>query len=405
MLDAALAAVDPDAIARDLSALVQAPSITGDERAAVELFAALASAQGLEAEVVEYDLHALRAHPDHPGEEAPRTELLNAIASTPPVAGRPRICIDGHLDVVGPGEQPWARPPFGGEIEHGHVFGRGSADMKGGIVAALHAAGAVARTAGPQAPYDVVVQGVASEEDGGLGTFAALERDHDFAAALIPEPTAFGIAAAQAGALTFTGTIPGVPAHAAVRLEGVSAIDRYVAVHQALAEHERRVNAAPHHPLLGALELPYPLLVGRVEAGRWSSQVPDLLTFEGRLGVRVDETVEQARRQFEAAVHAACPEASIEWTGGQFAPAVTDTDLPFVQAVVAATAAERGDATLLGVPYGSDMRLFAAHGIPCVMLGAGGLELAHGVDERVSIDELAELARIYVRVLLDGAAV
>ena len=40
-------------------------------------------------------------------------------------------------------------------------------------------------------------------------------RDHDFAAALIPEPTAFGIAAEQAGALTFSGTIPGVPAHAA----------------------------------------------------------------------------------------------------------------------------------------------------------------------------------------------
>ena len=66
-----------------------------------------------------------------------------------------------------------------------------------------------------------------------------------------------------------------------------------------------------------------------------------------------------------------------------------------------AAAAERGDAPpLLGVPYGSDMRLFCARGIPCVMLGAGGLELAHAVDERVAIDELAALARIFVRVLL-----
>lgn len=404
MLDAALAAIDPDALARDVSALVQVPSLTGDERGAVELFAALASAQGLEASVVEYDLDALRAHPDHPGEEAPRSEVLNAVASTPSVAGRPRICLNGHLDVVGPGEQPWERPPFGGEIEHGHAFGRGSADMKGGIVAALHAAGAVARTAGARAPYDVVVQGVASEEDGGLGTFAALERDHDFAAALIPEPTAFGIAAAQAGALTFTGAIPGVPAHAAVRLEGISAIDRYVAVHQALAEHERRVNATKGHPLLESLELPYPLSVGRIEAGRWSSQVPDLLTFEGRVGVRVDETVEQARAQLEAVVHGACPEASIAWTGGQFAPAVTDPDLPFVRGVADAVAAERGEATLLGVSYGSDMRLFTAHGIPCVLLGAGGIELAHAVDERVSIAELVELARIYVRVLLSAPA-
>jgi len=277
--------------------------------------------------------------------------------------------------------------------------------MKVGLVAALHAACAVARTAGPDAPYEIVVQAVSSEEDGGLGTFAALERDSAFAAALIPEPTAFGIAAAQAGALTFTGTIPGVPAHAAVRLEGISAIDRYVLVHQALQEHERRVNATPGHPLLAPLELPYPLLVGRIEAGRWSSQVPDLLTFEGRLGVRVDETVEHAREQLETTVHAACPEARIEWTGGQFAPSVTDPDLPFVTAVARAAADERRtESPLLGVPYGSDMRLFTAKGIPCVMFGAGDLELAHAVDERVNIDELVDLARTIVRVLLSEPA-
>src|SRR5206468_7408143 len=96
---------------------------------------------------------------------------------------------------------------------------------------------------------DVVLQGVASEEDGGLGTFAALEEDADFAACLIPEPTGFAVACAQAGALTFTGEVPGVSAHAAVRLEGVSAIDRYVAVHQALAELEGELNSDVRHPL------------------------------------------------------------------------------------------------------------------------------------------------------------
>ena len=205
----------------------------------------------------------------------------------------------------------------------------------------------------------------------------------------------------QAGALTFRGTVPGVSAHAAVRLEGVSALDRYVAVHAALHEHERALNADVRHPLMRDLPLPYPLLVGRLEAGRWSSQVPDRAVFEGRLGVRVEEEPAQARAGLEAAVRAVCPDAELGWDGGQFAPGATDPGHPFCRLVQAAGEDELGVAPeLVGVPYGSDMRLFAARGIPCVMVGPGGLERAHAVDERVRVDELHRVARLIVRVLL-----
>src|SRR3954453_16997495 len=116
------------------------------------------------------------------------------------------------------------------------------------------------------APCEAVLLAVASEEDGGLGTFAALERDAAFDACLIPEPTAFDVVCAQAGALTFQGVVRGVGAHAAQRLAGVWAIDRSLPVPAALAEHERRINADVAHPLMRALELPYPVLVGRPEA-------------------------------------------------------------------------------------------------------------------------------------------
>jgi acetylornithine deacetylase len=205
---------------------------------------------------------------------------------------------------------------------------------------------------------------------------------------------------AQAGALTFSGTIPGVTAHAAVRLEGISAIDRYVDVHRALQEHERRVNADVQHPLMRELPLPYPLLVGRVAAGQWSSQVPDRLTFEGRLGVRVDETVADARAGLEAAVQAACPEAVITWTGGQFAPASPRSTARGGHRRRGCRGRARRPPVLLGVPYGADMRLFCAQGVPAVMFGPAGLELAHGVDERVRIDDLVTVARTIVRALL-----
>src|SRR3954464_12825410 len=69
LMSSALDALDIDALLRDAAALVQVPSITGDEKAALELFTDLAHRQGLEATFRQHDLAALRAHPDHPGEE------------------------------------------------------------------------------------------------------------------------------------------------------------------------------------------------------------------------------------------------------------------------------------------------------------------------------------------------
>jgi acetylornithine deacetylase len=395
----ALAALDVDALLADAAALVRVPSITGDERAAVELFASRARARGLGTRVVAHDLAALRADPDYPGEEAPRSELFTASAvlgGHDPAA--PRLCLNGHLDVVDPGTDPWARDPWSGEIEDGVLHGRGSVDMKGAVVAALHALGAVAAAGGTAG--DVVLQAVASEEDGGLGTFAALREDAEFAACVIPEPTGFEIACAQAGALTFTGVVPGVSAHAAMRLKGVSAIDRFIAVHAALADLERELNTEVAHPLMREHELPYPLSIGRVEGGVWSSTVPHRLVFEGRVGVPVGSEPATVRARFEAVVRQACPEAAVSWTGGRFAPGETPADAPIARLVSAAARDELGrDVRPVGVTYGADMRLFCQRGIPCVMFGTPGLQRAHAADEYVVAEDLVALARTLIRVI------
>ena len=399
----ALAALDPDALAADLAALVRTPSATGEERPAIELVAAVAQRRGLAASVIEHDLAELRAAADHPGEEAPRTELLQAeVVLSGRVPGAPRLCLNGHVDVVHEGVEPWTHGPWTGAVEDGFLYGRGSLDMKAGVLACLHAMAAVAR-AGLKLPGDVVLQAVSSEEDGGLGTFAALRRDADFAAALICEPTAFDVVCAQAGALTFSGVVSGKAAHAAARLEGLSALDRYLPIHAALAAHEVAVNAGVEHPLMAEHVLPYPLLVGRVEAGRWSSQVPDELHFQGRLGVRIGEELGAARAALQAAVDAAVGDGDpveLAWSGGQFASAETPADHPWVELLGGAAEAERGSARVAGVSWGADMRHFTAHRIPCAMLGPSGFERAHGVDERVLLAELEQLTRIVVRTLL-----
>jgi acetylornithine deacetylase len=398
----ALAALDPDALVRDAAALLRVPSVTGQERPALEALAELAAARGLDADLHEHDLGALRAHPDHPGEEAPRDELWGLDATL--AGGAPgRVCLNGHVDVVGPGTAPWRHGPWSGAVQDGRLHGRGAVDMKGAVVAALHAVAAV-RTVADAAPT-VVLQCVASEEDGGLGTFAALERDSAFDAALIPEPTGFRVVCAQAGALTFRCVIGGRTAHAAHRLEGCSAIDRYVRAHDALHALERRINERVEHPLMRQLELPYPLLVGRVQGGEWSSQVPDRVEFEGRLGVPVGANPAAARAALEATLATALDDgeapAEVHWTGGAYLPAETPPGHPWVAAVAGAVAAERGGApALAGVPWGADMRLFRARGIPCVMAGTSGIERAHAVDEWVAVDELVALARVLVRAVL-----
>jgi acetylornithine deacetylase len=402
MEDAALAALDLDALARDTADLVRVPSTTGDERVAAELFAARADAAGLSAGLHVHDLAKLRANPGHPGEEAARAELWGATATLPGTATG-RLALNGHLDVVGPGNEPWARDPYSGAIVGDTLHGRGSVDMKGAVIAALHALAALRRS-GADTP-EVVLQAVASEEDGGLGTFAALEADDAFDAALLPEPTGLRVVCAQAGALTFRGVVRGRSAHAAERLAGCSALDRYVRLHLALAAHETTVNAAVSHPLMRELELPYPLLVGRIAGGDWSSQVPDRVEFEGRLGVPVGADLDAARAGLQAVVDGALddgePPCELVWEGGAFAPGETPADHPWVSTVRGALRDELGrEPALAGVPWGADMRLFTARGIPTVMVGTTGIERAHAVDEYVSLDELATVARTIIRTVL-----
>ncbi len=389
--------VDAQALARDAAALVQVPSVTGDERAALERLGELAEALGLEPRLRRHELAALRADPGHPGEEAPRDELwgLEVRAGE----GPRRVALCGHVDVVAPGTAPWAHGgPWSGALEDGWLHGRGSADMKGGVVAALHALAAHERAGGEGC--EAVLVAVSSEEDGGLGAFAALRDDAAFDLCVIPEPTGFDVVCAQAGALTFTGVVPGVAAHAAQRLEGVSAIDRYVPVHTALAALEARLNADVAEPLMRELALPYPLLVGRLRAGEWSSSVPDRLEFEGRAPVAVGEDPARARARVEEAVAAACPDAELRWTGGQFASAATDPEGEAARLVRAAASAELGrEARVAGVSWGADMRLWRAAGVETVMIGPPGIELAHAVDERVRIQDLATTARILARTL------
>jgi acetylornithine deacetylase len=400
---AVVAAVDRDRIADDLQALVRVPSQTGSEDA-VQTEAALRMATaGLEVQRIDADPDAIRADPDFPGMEAPRTNLPVVAGSTGAAGGR-RVLLAGHIDTVSPGDAgQWTTEPHGGELRDGRVYGRGSVDMKGGVVACLAALRALVGS-GTELDGEAVLVTVPAEEDGGAGMLAAIRAGLVAEMAVITEPTNGAIVTAQAGAITFRLTVPGRSAHAAYRLQGVSAVEKFAHIHRVLLEDELERNEAERNPAMRALGLPYPTNLGIVSAGEWSSSVPDRLVAEGRYGVRLDETTEAAEAALRHAVERACREddwlrdhpATVEITGGRFAAAhVASTHtLPWSLGETARDVLGRlPDFT--GVPYGADMRLLINHGdTPTVLYGPGDPFLAHAPDEYVELEDVARVARV-----------
>ncbi|HEU4324621.1 MAG TPA: ArgE/DapE family deacylase [Roseiflexaceae bacterium] len=397
--------IDERALVETLGELLAVPSVGGTpgELRVQRVAAQLLEREGLAVELAELDLAALLAHPRFPGSEVERTAAL-AVQGTLGAGDGRRLVFNGHLDVVPAGdESAWASPPWRAHVAGGRVYGRGACDMKGGVAALIHAAGAI-RRAGVQLRGTLAVQTVIGEEDGGLGSFAAGLRWPGADGAVIAEPTELRPVLAQAGALTFRLRVVGRAAHGALRAEGHSALDAYLPLHRALAELERERNSAVEHPLMRALPLPYPISVGMVRAGEWSSTVPEQLVAEGRYGVRVGEPVEQARAALERAVAAttaadpwlcANPPA-LEWWGGQFDSAVIAADHPLAQTLSGALADQNRDTAPAGVSYGSDMRLLQhIGGTPALLCGPGDVRLAHQRDESIPIADLLAAARVY----------
>lgn len=397
--------IDRDRLVADLRELIAIPSITGSEEAVAARASAMLEEIGLVVERVDPDPAAIRADPDWPGEEMPRTALPVLIGRAGRGRGR-RIILSGHLDVVPPGDPAtWTTDPWGGEVRDDRLYGRGACDMKGGVAAilaavrALHAKGTLGALDG-----ELLVVLVPSEEDGGQGTLAAIRAGATADLAVITEPSNLDVVVAHAGAITFQMTVPGRAAHASQRREGVSALDNLFTLLAALAADETRRNAAETDPLMTALGLPYPTIVGKVQGGDWASTVLDRVTAEGRYGVRLGQSASEAERELRACIAAACAAdaflrdhpATVQITGGRFGSARVPSDHPLPVGLAATVEAVTGRRpALLGEPYGADMQMFVNVGAtPCVIFGPGDVRVAHSADEHVPLDEVVDCARV-----------
>ncbi len=393
---------DVSGMVRLVSELVRIPSMGGQESQAQLRVAAWMEENGFEVDLWEIDLPTLSTHPAFSA-EVERDEGLGLVGSLGDGASGRTLILNGHVDVVPPGDSSaWTFPPWEGRIEGGRILGRGALDMKGGLAAGLCAAKAI-RDAGVNLKGQLFLQSVIGEEDGGTGTLAAIERGYRGDAAVIMEPTDLAICPSQAGALNFRVTIRGKSAHGCVRDEGVSALEKFQLVHRELMALETRRNHNCSDPLFRGYKIPFPLSVGTIEGGAWASSVPDRVRVEGRYGFPPDEETEDARREFQEALDRATASDSwlrahppeLEWWGGLFLPATVPTDT-LVISELSRSMWDLGkvDPPLRGVTFGSDMRLLVREaGVPTVLFGPGDVRMAHGADEAVTIRDLETTAR------------
>ena len=320
-------------------------------------------------------------------------------------SGSPHLAFLGHTDVVPPGPaDAWRRPPFGGALEAGELYGRGAVDMKGGIAAFVAAALGYLERHGGVVPGTLSLLITGDEEGPSVNGTAKLidwcvRRGERFDAALIGEPTsaaALGdtVKIGRRGTLSGEVAVTGVQGHSAYPEKARNPIPALVDIAGALI--------APPLDRGNPRFQPSNLEVVSVDVGNpaWNV-IPGRASL--RFNVRFNDewtvptlTAEIERRATTAGSrHAGVGVAVTVLRPGE---AFLTRPGPLTDMVVAAIAEVTGRTPELSTGGGTSDARFIKDYCPVIEFGLVGTTM-HQIDERVPVAELADLAAIYGRFL------
>ena len=299
------------------------------------------------------------------------------------------LVFHGHYDVV-PAQDPSQFQP---RIEKGTMFGRGTTDMKGGVVAMIYAARALAALRSPVA-RNILLTIVPDEETGGQRGSATLLRDRlphaQIAGMLLPEPTSGVVWNGNRGAITLEVTIRGREAHVGLAHQGINAFEQMVAVVNELLVLKREIGSIL-------------LIGGTAQAGTNFNVVPATARFTIDRRIDPGEDFETERNRVLAILERARANgvdleiATIQEGLASESPA----DGEVARALSASIANVKGKtASVEMCPGLLETRFYAAHGVPAFAYGPGVLAVAHGPNEFVKLDEVVNCAAIYAETAL-----
>ncbi len=413
------AAVCGEEAARFAAELIRIPSVNppGDAyRECAELIGVRLEADGFETEYIQ-----------GPGDD-PQRPKLNVLGRRRGRQARPALHLNGHFDVVPPGEG-WTVDPFGGEIRDGYLYGRGSADMKAGLAAAIFAAEAV-RRAGIGLRGTVEISGTVDEESGGLAGVAHLastgritSRTTDYV--IIPEPfSPTRICIGHRGVLWFRITARGHIAHGSMPFLGASAIDAAADValglQEAIGDLVTELPVVPEGARRPTINM-NSIAGGQVIEGLGSSAALDghgqglpspcvadqceLVVDRRYLEEEGPEAVRAEVREVLNAVEARRP--GIEFEVEELLsvlPTRTPNDCALVESLARAIETTTGTAAdLVASPGTYDHKHFQRIGGigQCVAYGPGELEQAHQPDERCLLSDITQSTQVMALAIVD----
>ncbi|MGV9194764.1 ArgE/DapE family deacylase [Microbacterium sp. MC2] len=392
-----------------LSSLVQTPSLGGAEEPAQRLLASHAEKIGLETDLWTVDIEALTHHPDFATADHTALARPNVTAIMKGTGGGRSLTLSGHVDVVSTEpEHLWTDNPYSGAVVGDRLYGRGSMDMKGGLVAALLAIDAI-RTAGVAPRGDIVFESVIEEESTGNGTLAARVRGPNTDAAIIPEITHEDVHIANPGVVWFEVTVRGRAAYVGLAGASVNAIEVATDLATFLRTLPAELNASFSHPAFDGYDSPLTLNVGTIRGGDWPSNVPLECVIGVRMAYPIGWSVDQAK-QFVVdriaafgASHAWLAEnpPQIRWHGFQARGYAIDPESPIVALLRSQVEAVSGEPARVTPMFGTaDARYFGDVGVPATYYGPTGGGM-HSPDEWVSLASVRRVAAVLARTAVE----
>jgi succinyl-diaminopimelate desuccinylase len=320
-------------------------------------------------------------------------------------ADGPSLLLEGHTDVVTEGNAAeWRYAPFGADLVDGRIYGRGSADMKSGLAAAMIAAAAIKRS-GARLRGRLVVGALVDEEGDMIGAkhLCTTALGRTLTAAIICEPEQNELCLEQRGVVWARVTARGRMAHGAMPEAGVNPISALGALLREAPALERRLRRlCRRSPHLRPPTVTPTVVQSPVQGAPQSNVIPsaaqatlDVRLTPGPDGDAVAKEIDVACQRAMEAV----PGATVEWqavNGFRLATRVERSE-PLVRAMVRGVRQATGHAPRFGgVPGSTDGTILRMTlGIPIVTCGPGNRLIPHQVDEHVEVRELVDAARIY----------
>jgi len=320
----------------------------------------------------------------------------NVIARVKSAKSKTVLLFACHLDVVEPGEKKWQTPPFAAVEKNGKILGRGAADMKGPIAAAVVAVCRVAKS-GVNLKGDIIFSALAGEETDSCGAkkiVGGLKKMPRPAGVIVTEPTDFDVVTAHRGLLWLQISAKGKAAHGSTPHLGINAINSMRLLLNELDGF--KIKSRPHE-LLGNCSMS----INTIEGGKAINVVPDecsisidIRTLPGRnhqdiIGDlhKIFAKIRRRNPQFKAEISVIRSVKALE----------TDNKCNFVRDFCSAVGTDQ----IKAVGFTTDGPYFAAIGLPVVIFGPGKPHLCHKPNEYIDIADVEKAVEYYKKIILE----